>query len=110
MRFGFDFYQETDAMYKSCSTKCQPESVRASERVEPYHDDALAEMIDGGSPQDRPSVLDAPIVVIGGDFLEGEVFYAEGPKHAQEPRLRRRRRLAAIGGGGGAAVGGDGER
>lgn len=84
--------------------KCPKET----EREETHKHDALAEMIDGGSAQDVPPLLDAPIVVVRGDSLKDEVFGAEGPQDARQSR--RRRRLASVVVGGGREAIGDRER
>lgn len=52
-----------------------------------YQDDAFTEVINRGGTEDVASGLKRPIVVIGGDFFEGEVLHAVWSENGGEASL-----------------------
>lgn len=68
------------------------------EKEGPYHDDALAELIDWICAEEVAALLERAVVVVGGHAPEGEVEHAARGQDGGEPRLRGARlRLAPRG-------------
>lgn len=61
-----------------------------------YQDDAFTEVIDRGGTEDVAPGLKRPIVVIGGDFFEGEVIHAVWSENGGEASFGG---IAAVAGG-----------
>lgn len=61
-----------------------------------YQDDAFTEVINRGGTDDVASGLKRPIVVIGGDFFEGEVLHAVWSENGGEASFGG---IAAVAGG-----------
>ena len=61
-----------------------------------YQDDAFTEVINRGGTEDVASGLNRPIVVIRGDFFEGEVIHAVWSENGREASFGG---IAAVAGG-----------